>query len=775
VGAIINVKNRETGSVSAVDSEVVAANTDLFEVLPQEVGVTGGRVVEIGGEAGATVTPERLGLEAESQVEQSRRIREEAVQEAEGGAWNTIKQGARGAAAGLTFGLSELAVAPTTEFEREVEIARREAGGPAFGIGEIGGALLPALVSGGGSLTVSGGRALNAIRTLTPAGRMTALGARLASGGSPALASRVIRGAAAGALEGAAAAAGDHVARQTLSENPDYSAEAIVGAAMSGALTGGAAGGSIAGLFRVGDDLATAIRSRATSESTTKVGKAIAGEAVESIPGSGSLLGKEFVRDSSGRLQNVSGKWVSARKVMAEKLARRQAPDAFKTVITRADDAVTRNIAEEVETALANPGVVAGLGDEIETVKAGLTRLTDDYAKAADSYKQWAKSYADAVGIDDISKINPDLLKSASIPDILDEEAPLVLTAFDEASGKLDTELRRLNTFGSGATTAAASAEPSRLGTIIDRGANALGVLETAQQFNNIPGVPSVRSIPVIGDALGLFLQAKAGINALKGIGIFPASKAVGAAGKITDTKNHITELISKAARGVGGVTERAIRRGARSGLPAVTAAAAAEEIRQVIATPPSSVREAAIELVDYGDPAAASAAGAAADRVTSYLTSVAPANPLANTPFASKWMPSTNQAIDWTRRSGAATNPLGMIADIIGGREFTSLETEALRACWPTLMASVAEELTENAGDLIQNLDHASLTRIGTVFGVALTIPASIGYPTSDESLIATPPQQPALRSPQPGAVSTSPLVQGAASPDVIRSRMRA
>lgn len=153
-----------------------------------------------------------------------------------GGLKSFATQIAERGASGATLGLSDVALAATLGDDyRERRAARDEEWGGLGDIAELGGAIAPALATGGESLAARGLAA-------TPAGMLAKATGRLAEGGG------VARLAATGAIEGAAQAGGHQLSEEALSGyygGFDAVAERILAAAGHGAVWGGVAGGGL--------------------------------------------------------------------------------------------------------------------------------------------------------------------------------------------------------------------------------------------------------------------------------------------------------------------------------------------------------------------------------------------------------------------------------------------------------------------------------------------------------------------------------------------------
>lgn len=158
---------------------------------------------------------------------------------------------AESAAAGATFGLSDLALSELGASTDDMRARREHNEGIALA-GEVVGGLAPLLLTGGASAGASaartaGGLAARGARALGAPARAVAKGAESAAtaiegalGGSRL--ARMAGGAAAGAIEGAAQGAG-HALSESVLTDTELTAEAVLQSAGYEALLGGAIGG----------------------------------------------------------------------------------------------------------------------------------------------------------------------------------------------------------------------------------------------------------------------------------------------------------------------------------------------------------------------------------------------------------------------------------------------------------------------------------------------------------------------------------------------------
>lgn len=179
----------------------------------------------------------RLGYARELPEEAASRTAATQVQADNSSLANKATTVVTGALRGATLGGSDVLARAAGGGESARALQRlREANPTLSTAGEIFGAVAPALLSGGSSALGSAARA-------TPTGALATATARVAGSGG------IVRGAAAGALEGAAQSAGAYLSDVAL-ENKDLSAEGFLASAGQGALLGGAVGGGLAAAER---------------------------------------------------------------------------------------------------------------------------------------------------------------------------------------------------------------------------------------------------------------------------------------------------------------------------------------------------------------------------------------------------------------------------------------------------------------------------------------------------------------------------------------------
>lgn len=206
-------------------------------------------------------------------AEDSARDTAQAAQEADyGGVGGAAKAGAYGVARGLTLGASDvLANAAGVPVDRLHGLEQQNP--VTSGVAELGGAVLPAIASGG---TGIGARIL----AKSPAAAVSAVGHGLAENiGAKTVLGKVATGALTGAVEGGLFGGGEYLSQVALKDKP-LSAEGFVGGVGHAALFGAALGG---GTTLVGETLQRAKSLFPRSTITPEAGKVAASEAKSAL------------------------------------------------------------------------------------------------------------------------------------------------------------------------------------------------------------------------------------------------------------------------------------------------------------------------------------------------------------------------------------------------------------------------------------------------------------------------------------------------------------
>lgn len=659
--------------------------------------------------------------EVRSEAELLRKGTEKATEERLG--WQGQAQtGLEAAASGLSFGLTRALnagdpLAAAAELERQRTFA-----GTAL-VGEIGGALLGAGFSGGSGL---GG----AIARLTPAGLTAAKSAQFIARGGTAL-SRFGRAAIAGGAEGAIQAAGNYVGQSVLRDDP-LSAEGVALAALKGGALGTAAGGLVEGASGL---FAAALRP--TGSAADDVARKLAGVDAPS----GSPLRIDDV---------VTGK--------ADDVA-----DAHSTLLSKIDEVRARNLGGEVDDLMASPilrnTAASADGSLLKKLERGVRGRADELDRARLAAADWAKRYKAVV--DEAGQVAKEDLPERMLKAVgdLDDEGAIHLARLDEATQAYEGALAKVReryiqapaATPPLASPAAAVELPtpdampmSTFGRLRQAGETVAGGLEAAQDLGiPVPTLSQLAGGGVIGETLGLYVKARAGMRALKKAGILPRTATTEAAAQVTGLRRSVQNALTATASAVRPVFRAMAPKAVAKTAQAIVDSANAEEDAMRAAT-----------TVDF-DPGLAGRTSEKTAAAVQYLAAKAPRNPFAGTAFADAWVLSPLEAMDFQRQVQTVFDPAKAVS-IIMADPTAALEAETLMAVYPDIAAEVRTYLTDNAQRLARDLSEPQRQFLGSTFGVPLSVTQIPGY---SFAMPPTAEPEPKMRMGRPSSASASPI----------------
>jgi len=747
----ITVVDLATGADLAIAED--AFDPEFHRLKPgQHVAVDPGAISGAEGEAAALeLTEEEIRRQSFDRISADRELeitRAAVRKERHGGLTNTLLEGVRGVGAGLTQNLSELALAGTTRLEREEQRDRRAENATAFAVGELAGGV------GGALLPGSQARFLVGLGRLSPAARLSAISGQIAARGTKPL-SRVGAQALGGAVEGAATGVGSFLAREALEEDPEFSASAIVSAAGIGGLLGGGIGGGIG----LAGEATRAVRSR--------LARRLAGDVDEIDPAAFAALDQPA----------LSGRGLTFEEVVSKRSQQRTG-EALGDLATHIDDQGTRAFTAQGDD-------LARLGSRLddlpippqvrqEVVDATQSAATRHQA-AANSAQEWLRDAGEHLGDINLATASPDVLARA-LPDELEDRGALVLAQLDETGAELTALERSVgsaidegNTIAAQAAGGDAAATTGirdrvgqlfrgRLGGVRQAAETTLGAAEFAREAGVDVGIPSVGDIPVVGDALSIWVRFRAGANALRKTGVLPATAQTRAASAVNNTRSQVARAVAKVA--VSATTRRIGRR---------TPVVVASQIADLRSQTPEMIAERAT-AVTRGVPTLAPAAIGATVRARDYLVEHAPKSPYQDAPFAVSWAPTEEQRHLWQRRVDAVANPVGAVTSTM--REpYPDLEAEVLREVYPAIYEAARTNLRDEINRLRKKLPEHRLLALGRAYRLPMSISQLPGYPTAQTSQQLQPPPQATDIARGPGP-TTSPSVTTELTADQARAR---
>jgi hypothetical protein len=678
------------------------------------------------------------------------------------GVTGQIQAGIEGAAAGLTFGGSRFLNAGD-EFAAADELERQRVFAKTALAGELGGALLGAFASGGQGL---GGT----IARLTPRGALEAAAIR-AIGRGATTGARAVRGVGFGAVEGGLDVAGNYLARVALDDDRDFSGAELGRAMLAGSLVGGVAGG-IGGALTPGaiaGDLAIPGARRVLSDEHAAEVRRLLGEALPEGRRSQSAASRARVwkKTDPAELDDIASESMIARS-----------RGSYQQLQERIASAAARTGADEVESALGSPMLRAALGsDEQATLTAKLRALAGERDEAVAAARRWAQEHAAIVGRPKNARELAEALRR--IPAALDESAGPVLARFDETVTALDGELGKVRAAQAvidglpAEARAAAVLSPPIAGRVrgliagaaervkanpiaaaaLETGEKVAAAAEVAQSLG-MP-VPSLSKLlgrdNIMGQAVGLFLQARAGARVVgkasgklgfKSSPVTRAARAVNA-GRVR-LQGAIDEGLAVATGRIRRAAAPVLTTGAVKALAGIDGVALREQAAQEALDLPSDVAALAIAQVD---------------RVSAYLDRVRPRNPNGGTPWDRAWNPGAVAETEYARRARAALDPEWALAEAFGSSG-ASLEIEALRECHPDVFARARNALVTIAAndEMRESIPLPIRHALGLGFAVPMTITQLPGYGAIPTTAQRMPQGAPTWG--QPSATNANPVV---------------
>lgn len=645
-----------------------------------------------------------------------------------------------------TFGLSDV-VAPGSAEERLERAARAEVSPRAALAGTVAGIIVPTVLSGGTLAPAGLGRAAAVAARLTPAGRMAAMSGRIASRGG------LARKVAAGALEGAAQAGGDYLSRVTLNDNAEFSGEALAESVLHGAALGGAVGGAAdvvaGGLGRLG-------RRLDTPSPIATLGEEAADAVVPGFKRMAPALGKKAAQKTS-----------AYKKIVRKKL-KSDSADELRNIGSKIDDIASRSPRNEI-LKITSEASFETVDDATRALANEAGTLAERLEVASKETRDAWRAYSKEVGLENAKRRitrealpETDDLLVGSIAE-MDDLAIRYDRVADELSARMGIPREAINKVDSAGRALGKSLaeEAEKVGLakrvgggvrkVGDVASSALGAVELARMTGmEVPGVPSPRDIPGVGELLGYYFKYKGLKAAAKGVGILPATKATRAAEKTVSAMDRMKARVKAfASKGLKGISRSQATRTIPAALTAKLARIESTDSAQVAA-------DTYTDLADVSELAAQAAAKAAA-RAVDYLKGTAPKDPLpGRLPGMSPWQPSAQESMDYIRRESAVLNPDGAL-DRIMTSPSNRLEIEALEAVYPERLALFRNELMESAEELKKNLPFSHLKSLATDLGLPLTVANIPGYGTKTP---APPMVEPQPMFSQPSTPGASPSV---------------
>jgi hypothetical protein len=690
----------------------------VLVILPSgEPGVVdrseAGKLVEAGARLADDKEIRAHGEQAAAELEEERQAPE---------ALGPVRAAVEGGVAGVTLGGSRalLGAAGGDSYRSLIRQTQKERPIASYG-GEIVGATIPALVTGGAASGTALGRALAA----TPAGAAAAAGRNIAArGGAGALAAGL-------AVEGGLVGAGSGVSELALSDDPvsvERVASVVGGSALFGAGAGVGAGfaakgaakalargrdaikNRVAGLASVGDDGAS-IADDVVSYSQTRAG------AFHAVDAGG---GAAPFSKSGGRLRHATDNPTGlARRPQQVLDSLERDAEALRNALPKAEAGLARLASEDASLARQLTEALADVkpGKSIKLVKIDKT--------APNRYATWK---------------GQNMTKKAGNKLAIDADEAQRFAAGLEA-GEL-AAIRAPSHSAAETALAANEALQAKILASTGKGAGSSPVAELAQKgIGAVAGSLVGGPIGAIAGALGGPQLAGMLAGKLGGAGAEVAKRTAAAVDRIMSAAAAPARALGRAAPMATAKVLTSVRLGpeqeqprrpakAREERPEVAAFRAREsELRSQIAAGPTGkpvVHQRAREQIAQQlapvaqiDPLLADRIETNAVRRLEYLATKLPPRP-DRSPFAGpdRWRPSDSAIRDFARSVRAADDPAGVIERVADG-SVTSRDVEALREVYPELYSDVQRQIAERLPELREALPYRQRLLLGIFFGV--------------------------------------------------------
>lgn len=710
-----DVFDRVTGETFTV------ANSELGDFLGDERYVVESAVVQ--DTTGGTFLTDEEGLQEAGETVRlapsAGRFAETRQFELEEQFDDDLRAGLEGVARGLTLGGSDLLFEGLGVDGSDLEFRQRVNPVPAIG-GEVLGAIIPTLVSGGTAAPATAGRlgatAARIARTggallrATPAG-LVARGASAAGRlvkGSGSLA-RVARAGVTGAVEGAAFDAGHQISNVVLRDEP-LTIEGLASAIGSGALLGGAVGAGVGAL------------NVAARKVSSMGGQSKAVEALDSrLKDVDSWVDDFAAMKKEGSLAPSQARLVDelqdVRKSLQKSLGKNLSLEkAFEAKPAKALDAI-----QDIDNYLAK-------ADEIDAEFGRIARSSFDDG-LAQALPQEAR--------EQLRQLEPDAL--AKLLDISEEALPALKTEQAKDLAGLYAAARDVKRGGRGAAGRAAqhlsaSFFGSAAGAALPGGG---GILRnTAQKAANVVGW-NVGGLIGAGVDIGDTIVSKVSTALEKLTGSAGRTASVKAATRIADNIRYQEEPSDRKAPAEARIEE--VKR----------AAARPEETRARIAR--------SLMPVTALNPVVGDKLGELALNRIMYLAQNAPAfgrsSPFGPTPTPRP--PSKAEINQWLKIVRAVEDPLSIVEDL-GEGSVSPQGVQAVKELYPTLFQEIQSQILVQAEELAA-LPYQSRLRISVLFDVPIE-------PTTEPQFIAATQQMYAQRAAE--AQQAPPIAQSRAMP---------
>lgn len=416
------------------------------------------------------------------------------------------------------------------------------------------------------------------------------------------------------------------------------------------------------------------------------------------------------------------GKWVKNRRpatvedIAGGYAARR--PDVDEIVIN-----ALRNRLSLDDLAEGIPAI-----QRLEAAEANLVRVMGSENVPEGSIKRAQEWDAAKAARDD-----EDVLANTQRTQALEDGAAGEVTAQMSKIADADAEVARAAASGSPEAVTAAQSKRGGL-------AEAAGVLDLLMELN-VPGMPNIRSIPVIGPVLSMYLRGRALFGAFKRVGgKIPSSVESKISGISTRTRNRLQSAVSgllDAGMSAGKRTRVALppaaeilserlfadegearRKSGKEGLGEIWAKRADELQR---AQEPGAIERSLRDRVQTSDPMLAASLVEVTRRKLSYLWEQMPKPPLdwGIGRKTESWRPSAADTERFARIVHTVDDPIGVLERAQAGLVSID-EVKALRDVYPRLYSEAQKQMLQAAMERT-DIPYPRRIQMGFLFSVPL------------------------------------------------------
>jgi hypothetical protein len=771
--------------------------------IPVQLG-EGGPTISAGGQAALDILGGDTNVSTADATDVAAVAREAQLEQQYGeGFGNNALALLAGGARGATLGLSDLALSGVLDDDEMFGLQQLQARNEVASIaGEVGGALLPAILSGGTGLAGSAAR-------LTPTAWATRAGAGLAGRvGGEGVAKTALRGAIQAASEGALYGAGSTISQAALNDDPftlDALASNMTLGAVLGGVTGAAIGGAGASARKV-LSASTPVDNMAVSleAADAKVGELLAADA-RAVAEAGGHLTDNAVLSARARLERAqidydrissAGPKSGARsssvkahddwlaRVSKQEVALGEAERLYQSAVQRAASSVSspeasllnkargtlqRHLGEKLDLGQifnVNQKSIGKVGEALHLYATSAKALDDKigqrFGVALDLGEEAITAKLAKEGLDQAYLAIPDAELSAAVglaPEQLAAMDPLAkntLKAWAVAQSQAPEAVAARSSwvkraFKAGVTAGGRAAIPS--------GARGSGFLASTVR-GGLRQIVGLAAGSAVGYALdggrGAAEGAVLGAGMVNGtVGSF-AAKAIAALAKPATAKAVTAASVLGATR-FGQETDKHTARARMKEIAAAVTSPTTQRAVQVATLP-----------VSLQNPAVGEKLQNALMARLQYLYNASPYRPPIKGLRLSRaeMTPSTYETAKWARIVRAAENPMTLLEDL-GNRQVTPEAVRTVKDLYPELFARMQVTVMEKVGEHKEGLPYQSRLQLSVFFDVPLDTSTTPEFGATITSLYAptqsTAQPRGSLGTPEPDQTQTQRLTSPA------------